>query len=788
MNPPAATYRLQLRPGFGFDQAAIQVLDYLRALGVSHLFLSPILTAAPGSQHGYDVADPETVNPDLGGEAGFARWCDSLARRGLGQVLDIVPNHMCITTARNRWWWDVLRHGEPSPYAHFFDIAWHRPGTTIPQTLVLPFLQRPLRAALAAGELRREGDRLLCGAMELPLIPGADLEHQPYRLAHWSASDHELPYRRFFDVSHLIGVRVEAEDVFAATHTRILDWLCTGAIAGVRVDHVDGLREPAAYLQRLRAAAPGAWIVVEKILARGETLPPDWPVAGTTGYQFLNLTMGLFVSPQAGRALTAAYHAFAGPQPSLAAVELESKRQILGNLLHSELRWLSEEARAFLRGANLRPSIAQLDHALGELAAQHQVYRTYAAASGPILATAAAHIEQARIAASAADPAHRSLYAAVAGWLRRNRDALLRFQQLTPAVFAKGVEDTAFFRSFRLSALNEVGGDPSRFGVSPAEFHAWAIAAQRQWPSAMLTTSTHDTKRGEDVRARLCVLSEIPRRWRQAALAWQAHHRARHLAAGPDANTEYLFYQTLVGAWPISEERMQAYLLKAVREAKAYTSWRKPNPPYESALRRFVTAAMRDADWMAAVGAFVEPLIVPGRVNSLAQVLLKMTAPGVPDIYNGAELWDMSLVDPDNRRPVDFALRRRLLAELEQAPPVEAIWARCEEALPKLWLIRQALRLRRERETAFGASSSYQPLPASGPHAANVVAFARGGEVVTVIPRLCLRVSAMRAALPLPRGRWRNCLTGEVVAGGRTDAAGLLARFPVALLARERAA
>ncbi|MGH9466815.1 MAG: malto-oligosyltrehalose synthase, partial [Terriglobales bacterium] len=760
------SYRLQLRPGFGFDEA-IEVVPYLAALGISHVFLSPILTAAPGSEHGYDVADPETVNPDLGGESGFRHWCAALRATGLRQILDIVPNHMCITTARNRWWWDVLRLGQQSPYASYFDVDWKKPDK-----LTLPWLRRSLAATLAAGELRAEGDVLHYGDMELPLAPGtadgdlaAVLARQHYRLAHWSISDRELPYRRFFDVSHLVGVRVEEPDVFAATHRRILEWLNTGVLEGVRVDHLDGLREPAAYLERLHAAAPQAWIVVEKILAVGESLPRHWPIAGTTGYEFLNLTMGLALAPDSAAALETCYHDLAGPQPLFATVAQESRRQILGNLVHSELRRVSARVSAMLRDL----SRGEIEAALVEMAASFPVYRTYAPALGPIAPEAAVLLR-----ATGPTP--------LAEFLLRdeNRDTLLSFQQLTPAVFAKGVEDTAFYRSFRLTALNEVGGNPDRWGTSPAEFHARCAAAQQQWPAAMLNSGTHDTKRGEDVRARLCLLSEIPERWHAAVRAWQQHHRGLHRAAGLDANTEYLFYQTLVGAWPISEERMQAYLLKCVREAKAHTSWRKPSPAYDNALRRFVHAAMTDRDWMRAVEAFVAPLLEPGHVNSLTQLLLKLTAPGVPNVYNGSELWDMHLVDPDNRGPVDFATRRRLLAELDPAPSPEAIWARQEEGLPKLWLLRQALRLRRERPGAF---SSYTPLGAAGAHCSHVVAFLRGDEVAAVAPRLTMHLRSLDATIALPPGTWRNWLTGEALGGGPQSAATLLQRFPVALLA-----
>lgn len=791
MTVPQSVYRLQLRPGFGFDEAAAEAAEYLAALGVTHVMCSPILAAAPGSPHGYDVADPEKVNPDLGGEEGFRRWNERLRELGLGQIVDIVPNHMTIATARNRWWWDVLRAGEASPYARYFDIDWRKSAP-----LVLPWLSRPLNATLAAGELKIEDGVLRYGMMEFPLAPGSEsagelsavLARQHYRLAHWSVADHELPYRRFFDVSHLMGVRVEDPEVFAATHRRVLEWLASGAIGGVRVDHVDGLREPAAYLERLRAAAPQAWIVVEKILARGEALRPEWPVSGTTGYEFLNRAMGLLLAPAGAAPLQACYEAFTGPQPTFAVAALESQRQILGNLLHSELRWVSRMvlARRSPFPALRRLTPVQLDQALAELAVRNPVYRTYAPASGPVAAEDRRILAAAQAAASAAEPARAAIYEALRELLEseENRAVLLRFQQLTPAVFAKGVEDTAFYRSFRLSAMNEVGGDPGHFGTRLTEFHEACAAVEQHWPATMLATSTHDAKRGEDVRARLCLLSEIPEPWQAAALAWQEHNRTRHSRIGPDANTEYLFYQTLVGAWPISEERMQAYLLKAVREAKAHTSWRTPNAAYEHALRRFVAAAMADAAWMRTVEAFVQPLLDPGWVNSLTQVLLKMTAPGVPHIYNGAELWDMHLVDPDNRGAVDFGLRRRLLAELDPAPAPEAIWARRAEGLPKLWLIHRALQLRRARPEAF---AGYEPLAAQGPDAGRVVGYMRGGAVAVIAPRLTMNRSGVEASVELPAGHWRNWLTDEMLEGGAQPVGTLWARFPVALLEREGA-
>lgn len=780
MPPIDSTYRLQLRPGFGFDEAETAAA-YVAELGASHIYPSPFLETAPESQHGYDVAAPDRVRTEYGGEAGFKRWCATLARLGLGQVMDLVPNHMSIVTERNHWWWDVLRLGRQSPYAGYFDIDWQAD-----EKILLPWLARPLHATVSAGELQLEergGETVLVyGGMALPVAPGSGggtaeqvLARQHYQLAHWSVADRRLGYRRFFDISSLIGVRVEDPEVFAATHQRVIEWLGAGCVDGLRIDHVDGLRDPAAYLMRLHAAAPGAWIVVEKILTHGEPLRPAWPVAGTTGYEFLNLVMGLFVDPASEEDLDAAYSAFAGPQPEFTEVSHRARIQVMRDLLHAEVRRMGPLAVA----AGMARDTGEAESLIAAVATSMPAYRTYVPPAGMPGPEDAAILLQA-VQTSGLQP---SVYDE---WLApRNRDLLLRFQQLTPAVFAKGVEDTAFYRYHRLTALNEVGGDPLRFGTEPEEFHFTMAIAQRLRPQRLLTTGTHDTKRGEDARARLCLLTEMPEAWRATALAWRRHNQRHRSEAGPNANTEYLLYQTLVGAWPISAERLQAFMLKAVREAKVATSWRKPNARYERALAGFIAAIYADAEFMRQAEAFIAPLIPAGYVNSLAQTALKLAAPGVPDIYNGAELWDFRLVDPDNRGPVDFAFRQRLLRELQAGLAPEAIWERRDEGLPKLWLIHQALRLRREHPAAFGARGGYEPLATDGRWADHALAFARGGEVATVVPRMALNIADWGATtVELPRGEWRNRLTGERAAGV-VRLRELFARFPVALLARE---
>ena len=897
---PRATYRVQLHAGFGFAAAA-EIAPYLAELGVSHLYASPSLQAAAGSSHGYDVVDHRRVSSELGGEEAHAALCRALGAAGLGQVLDIVPNHMAITERGNAWWWDVLENGPASRYASYFDVDWDPPQARLRNIVLLPILGDHYGRVLEAGEIRLVWEPPSPGQPEafeirsfehrLPVAPrsldtlvgraagraGSDelafladalarlppatatdressfrrhrdkevlrgqlarlaaerpevaaalqaevaevnadpdrlddlLQRQNYQLAYWRRAGRELDYRRFFDVHSLAGLRTEDERVFQDTHVRILDWLRRGVLDGVRIDHPDGLYDPGGYLERLRRVAPAAWIVVEKILEPGERLPESWPVAGTTGYDFLNRATGLFVDPRGEEPLTALFHEVAGlttPWPDLA---VEKKHLVLDQLLASDVNRLAE---VFLlvceRHRRYRDFTRhELRQALREAAACFPVYRTYARPGDAALSEQDRRavdqaVEAARRRRADLDPGLFDLL----GCLLRlglqgevESELVLRFQQLTGPAMAKGVEDTAFYTFNRLAALNEVGGDPGCFGTSPEAFHRAAAEAAERWPAAMLATSTHDTKRSEDVRARLALLSEIPAAWGAAVRRWTAHnerHRAG-LPAGipdrPDRNMEYLFYQTLVGAWPLPADRAWTSMEKAAREAKAHTSWTHPDPVYEEALRAFVHAALADPAFTGDVAAFVAPLIAPGRVNSLGQTLLKLAAPGVPDVYQGSELWDLSLVDPDNRRPVDFALRRRLLAELRDGLLPEEILARADEGLPKLWLLRQGLALRRRLPGAFhpvaGPGSSYQPLAARGARAGHCFAFARGAQgpaVVAVLPRLVLGLGGDwgETALELPAGRWRDELTGEERDGGPAAVADLLKRFPVALLAR----
>jgi (1->4)-alpha-D-glucan 1-alpha-D-glucosylmutase len=875
-----ATYRLQFHAGFTLDDAST-VIDYLADLGVSHLYSSPYLQARRGSTHGYDVVNPQRVNAELGGIQAHTRLCRTLQRYGLGQVLDIVPNHMAITGPENPWWWDVLENGPASRYATYFDVDWDPPETRLRHTVLLPILGDHYGRVLEAGEIQLERDHsafmlryhdhvvpvsprsldsLLAAAAErcrsdvlafiadalgwLPPATATDwasvqrrhrdkevlrqqlarflveqpggaaaidgviaamnadadaldalLERQNYRLAFWRAAARDLGYRRFFDINTLVALRMEDERVFSDTHALVLKWLSDGSLDGVRVDHPDGLRDPAAYCRRLHRASPHAWVVVEKILESEERLPREWPVAGTTGYDFLNRVSGLFVDPAAEGPLTELYVAFTGESGDYAALVRDKKHQVLRDLLGSDVNRLTglflEICERFRRHRDYTRH--ELHEALRELVACFPVYRTYVqAGTGHVSREDARYVNEAVERAKDSRPdLDAVLFDFLADLLLlRVRGALeselvMRFQQLTGPAMAKGLEDTAFYCFNRLVSLNEVGGDPSRFGVSPATFHQACLEAQRRWPQAMLATSTHDTKRSEDVRARIHLLSEIPQLWGEAVGRWAALNERHRHGAWPDRNAEYVFYQTLVGAWPIESERIANYMEKAVREAKVHTTWTEVNREYEEALRAFVEAVLTNAEFIADLEAFVTPLVDYGYVNSLAQALVKLTAPGVPDLYQGTELWDFSLVDPDNRRPVDYKRRRQLLADLPAATP-ETVWERRREGLPKLWLTYQTLAFRRRHPDLFGPQGAYQPLSASGLRAEHVVAFARGGEAITVIPRLTRRIDGEwgTTTIELPPGCWHNELTGDETPKGRVPLAELFGRFPVCLLSR----
>ena len=857
---PTSTYRLQFGPSFTFVDAR-RVAAYLRRLGVGDLFASPLLEARPGSEHGYDVVDPTRLREELGGAAGFDRLADELERQGLGLLLDVVPNHMAASD-RNPWWWDVLQHGRRSPYASFFDIDWAAGGGQV----LLPVLGGPFGQALENGELplsvSDEGEPLLRyhehrfpidprsyegRAEDLPALNGMPddprsfdmleelINHQHYRLADWRIASREIDYRRFFDISDLVSLRMEDPAVFDAAHDLVLRLAGNGHVTGLRVDHVDGLFDPAGYLARLQERLGGdGYVVVEKILGRDEALPDAWPVAGATGYEFSDAAEGMFVDPAGAERLSAVHARFVGGgrRADLEFDDLAArcKRLVLdllfageGRMLASQLYALALEDRA---GRDLTEH--ELRRALVELMAWLPVYRTYTTGS-PVSDTDRRVVERAvreavrrspddlrraieftgRVAALDVAPGADRIV------LRDWVGFVMRWQRLTGPVTAKGVEDTALYRWDGLLSRSEVGGEPSRPALDPAEFHRRMRERQRRWPGSLNAGSTHDSKRSEDVRARLHVLSEIPDEWDRRLARWRRMNRehARRTRGGvtvPDRSFELHLYQSMAGVWPLDQAerhdlvpRLQEYAIKAAREAKVHTSWLDQAGPYERALRGWVRSVLGSPRFRADLEALVGRIASAGAVNSLAASVLRATAPGIPDVYQGTERWVFSLVDPDNRRPVDFALAERVLDGLEGADPRDLAtdW---RDGRIKLHVLRELLVLRRAEPRLF-AEGGYLPLEATGRRRANVVVFARRSGrswAVVVVPRLSAglvrgdRFPVGGRAWPatvvrLPSGapgRWTNVLTGERigVADRGMRIADALATLPVAVLVPAR--
>jgi (1->4)-alpha-D-glucan 1-alpha-D-glucosylmutase len=876
---PGSTYRLQFHKGFTFDDAAA-IADYLKQLGITHVYSSPYLQAVPGSMHGYDVVDHRRVNEELGGEEAHERFCKHLGEMGLGQVLDIVPNHMSLGD-QNRYWWDVLENGTNSLYASFFDIDWNSSEERLRDKVLVPILPDQYGRILGAGgiTLTRKGRSFAVEAagQALPVAPetlaplllkaaeyarsdtlnflaesyerlpsldvtdrrtalarhrdklvlhrllqqlcneeddvreaidrtlaelntdldalDAFLSRQNYRIAYWKTADQQLGYRRFFDVNTLIGLRQERDYVFDETHALLIRWLRQGVIDGVRVDHPDGLRDPTQYFRRLREKAPEAWIVGEKVLEPGEWMREDWPVEGTSGYDFLNQAMGVLIEPEGLKQLGKFYVDFTGDDCTFSTLAHEKKLAVEQEALGSDVNRLTNifveiceshrEQRDFTR--------AEIRRAIREVVACFSVYRTYVVPDRGEIVDEDRHrigraIECAKhhrqdIDALLFDFMGDVLELKVTG--NQESEFVYRFQQFTGPVMAKGVEDTAFYCYNRLVAMNEVGGDPDCEGVRLKDFHTYNERMQQTFPSTMVTLSTHDTKRSDDVRARLAVLSENPEAFFEAVQRWSELARQHDKGRIIDRSTEWFLFQTLVGVWPIDGERLRGYMQKAMREAKIRTSWTTNNVEYESALSGLIDGLLGDQKFIACLKQFVPAISYAGRINSLTQTLIKHTVPGVPDLYQGGELWDLSLVDPDNRRPVDYELRRRLLAELDSLSLAD-VMERSDEGLPKLWTIHQALRLRNEHPEWFGRESEYKPVFARGPQAERVIAYLRGTKVLTVAQRWVLRGNEWgETSIDIPEGSWRNRLTGErITLGGNCRVKNLFARFPVALLAR----
>ncbi|MFE4052191.1 malto-oligosyltrehalose synthase [Streptomyces sp. YIM B13518] len=772
---PTATYRLQLQPGFPFGAAA-DAVPYVASLGVSHLHLSPVLEAVPGSRHGYDVVDHARVREELGGEEGLRELARTAREHGLGLVVDIVPNHMAMSPRHNRALWEVLRDGPASRHARWFDIDWEAQGGQV----LLPVLGGPL--GREAGHLRTDGDVLRYHDHAFPLREGTAglplpqlLDAQWYRPVWWRLARTELNYRRFFSISELIGVRVEDPEVFEATHAKILQLLREGVIDGLRVDHPDGLADPDGYLRRLHEATGGRWTVVEKILADGESLPASWPVAGTTGYDALRHVDGLFTDPAGFGELLGRYRRFAAPQTDRGgdwdATARRAAYEVLTHELATEVDRLTRVAARLCATApetGLRDRAPwALRTALRELLVRLEVYRPYASVDASTVVTEEAAAE-ARLAFAVPEEAGavdvvRDLVLGRYGDGAEYVEFRTRFAQTASALRAKSVEDTAFYRYVPLLSATEVGGNPGDPAVSPERFHAYCARVQRDRPSTGTVVSTHDTKRSADVRAALQVLTECPERWTDVLA-----EVTRAGEGAPDGQLAWAAWQTVFGLGPAEEERVRGALLKHVREAGLYTSWTEQEPPYEEAVARFVAAGPCGVpgERVAALRASLEAHI---RANVLGAALVHLTMPGVPDLYQGTEREYRALVDPDNRRTVRFADAG-------------------SDGSGKEAVTRAALRLRARRPDVFGDTASYDPLPAEGPAAGHCLAFVRSGEVLTVVTRLSLRLAEeggwRDTRLPLPRGRWAGVLEAEREFTGHVRLDELLGRSPVALLER----
>ena len=881
---PSATYRVQLNQNFRFADAS-RILDYLHELGISDLYLSPVLASRKGSDHGYDVTDPTRINPELGSEEDFATLQTELQNRGMGLLLDVVPNHMA-ASPENPWWMDVLENGAQSAFAAFFDIEWHPHSRSLDGRILLPVLGRPFGEALDSGEIKlifQEGrfffqyfdslfplttrsyhailnhryDRLkqLLGEdapafheysgiiASLSELPGADrrsaetsadrrlrfesardrlrslmssspevatfvgenvaeingkegdagsvaflqrlLAEQNYKLAFWQNLNESINYRRFFTITDLVGVRVEDPVVFEATHGYILRLVSRNQLAGLRIDHIDGLRDPLAYLNRLQERLASeevrkeasSYLLVEKILSRQECLPSDWPVSGTTGYDYLNEANGLFVEPEGARRMEEIYSTFIGRRQNFADVVYQKKKLVMNTLLGVEMRTLGRQlaelaaqdryARELNRG--------QLIEALIEVTACLSIYRTYIR-NMEIPAQCARFIEDALTAARARAKHISSAYfdfvrevlliLNLPHVLVDQREARLafvtRWQQFTGPIVAKGLEDTSLYVYHPLLSLNEVGGDPCpSHATSIEEFYAFLEDRQKNWPGSLDASSTHDTKRSEDVRARLNTVSEMPSEWKDHLDLWSrqnAHHKEIVKSeAVPDRNEEYFLYQTLLGVWPLDQEdgatlrkRVQDHIIKATREAMVHTRWTRPNQPHEDALLKFVDRILSEQDnreFLEDFRQFQTKVAYFGMVNGLSQTLLKIASPGVPDFYQGSELWDLRLVDPDNRGPIDFDKRAAALESIAHADSVQALHHLREnwrDGCVKLYLIWKAIRFRRDHADLF-REGEFVPLQSAGANARNVAAFVRRREnsyVLAAIPRWLSQVPA----------------------------------------------
>ena len=934
---PVATYRLQFNARFTFRDA-LDIVDYLDGLGISDCYSSSYLKAVPGSGHGYDVGDPTRLNPEIGTDDEYWEWIRALKARRMGQVIDIVPNHMGIAKSANPWWLDVLENGPSSRYARFFDIEWHPIKDELADKLLIPVLGDQYGATLERGELTltyaggaftieyydsrlpvapdtfalilapgldawsrdhaheldaadveelwsivtaagnlpsrssRDSTQVAIRAREKEVVkrrlaavlnrsaslaqyvrevldgyngqPGQPrsfdqldqlLNAQSYRLAHWRVASEEINYRRFFDVNQLAALRMEDPVVFDEVHRFIFELFRRGAATGFRIDHVDGLFAPGDYLKRLQEVGhERLFIVVEKILAPGEALPTEWPVHGTTGYEFAAAVNGLFVEGRNARAMDAIYSRFVHERRDPLTFDdlaYQSKKQVMHETMSGDINSLGHQLNRFSeRNRHFRDfTLYSLISTLKEVIASFPVYRTYVGGDGPIREADRRYIAHAVRRAKQRAPGVTGLvFDFVEQLLLRQtpvtsedgcdeRERFIgKFQQITSPVAAKGIEDTALYVYNRLLSLNEVGSDPTRFGHHPAEVHSWMAERQRQWPSALSATATHDTKRGEDVRARLNVLSELPDEWKTAVTKWRALNRRFRCdldgVTAPDPNEEYFIYQTLIGAWPFESreeaafhERMKQYMVKALREAKVHSSWLRPDENYEAAVLRFIDAILDPRrPFLDAFRPFQWRVAEAGIYNSLSQLAIKIGAPGVPDFYQGTELWDMSLVDPDNRRPVDYGRRKELHAEIGAADPstADTLLQHRLDGRVKLMTIVRGLAVRRQLPALF-ERGDYIPLPTTGAHRERLFTFARvlGSDAVVVcVPRLVATLPRPEHQPPIGPAVWEDTQidvralpgiramrdgfteTTTCVTDGLLNVSAVLARFPIAML------
>jgi (1->4)-alpha-D-glucan 1-alpha-D-glucosylmutase len=854
---PTSTYRLQFHAGFTFADGA-GLAGYLRDLGVSHVYASPIAVARDGSTHGYDVVDPTAINPALGGKDGFRQMAATLKAEGLGIILDIVPNHLAVGGSDNAWWLDVLEKGEASAFANLFDIDWRPRDPALQGKILAPFLGAPYGEALAGGDIRleagpdgslwatayghhrfpiRTADRAEVFALGLEAFnPATDegraglhalLERQAYRLAWWQTAGDEINWRRFFDITELAGVRVEIPEVFDRIHALPLRLYGEGLIDGLRIDHIDGLADPAGYLTRLRgelakletvrpagSASGPAYLVVEKILAEGEALSPDWACDGTTGYEFMDGVSALLHAPDGAAPLSALWREISGREGDYADEEHAARLEILTHGFAGQAYAVAGAFHHLARGDLKTRDLTQgaLRRAIIQLLTGFSAYRLYGegqALSRDEAAILAAAMAKARAAIA---PADRSALDQIEAWLTgrgpgapdARRRALQRFHQLSAPVAAKSAEDTAFYRYLRLISRNEVGSYPGRLASEAGEFHAINLARATAWPASLLTTATHDHKRGEDVRARLAVLSERPEAWASAVRPWLAD-----LPPQIEPADAYQLHQTLAGALPLDldmddaaglkvfGDRVAGWFTKALREGKLRSSWAGPNTEYERACRAYLDRCLGDRTYRAALSDFVEEIAPAGAIKGLAQALLRCASPGVPDTYQGTELWDFSLVDPDNRRPVDFALREELLSQTS----AETALAHWRTGAVKQWVVSRALNLRKVRPGVF-AEGNYEPLRVEGRRSDAVIAFARRTATDTVIAAAAIGSPAdLAGGRPLPDPAWwddtvvmveagqgetlHDHLSGQAHGTGAASAAKLFASLPVALLALE---